>query len=178
MLFVSDKANLSGRERPVLKSVIGRLSRAMVYPVHTVTLENGARLGIGPMPQAIDLADLHAWKPGAVLSMSTAGEMTHLDMKSSFGTAWFHILIADFGAPDAERQALWQGVSPRLHKILDTGGGVFAHCAAGRGRSGMALMRLMVERGIDPKQALLDIRAVRPGAVETEAQRDWAAMLG
>jgi GNAT superfamily N-acetyltransferase len=36
-------------------------------------------------------------------------------------------------------------------------------------------MRLLVERGMEPDDALLRIRMVRPGAVETDPQRSWAA---
>ncbi len=39
----------------------------------------------------------------------------------------------------------------------------------------MALLRLMVEAGEDPGAALSRLRAVRPCAVETAAQFDWAA---
>ena len=41
-------------------------------------------------------------------------------------------------------------------------------------RSGMIALRLMVERGADPDEALKRLRAVRPGAVETDEQRLWA----
>jgi len=57
-------------------------------------------------------------------------------------------------------------------------GKVFAHCYGGKGRSGMVLLRLMVERGLDPDQALQDLRRVRPGAVETQAQWLWAISPG
>jgi hypothetical protein len=38
----------------------------------------------------------------------------------------------------------------------------------------MAVLRLMVECGEDPAQALARLRSVRPCAVETDAQLDWA----
>ncbi|MBR9844091.1 MAG: protein phosphatase, partial [Rhodobacteraceae bacterium] len=52
------------------------------------------------------------------------------------------------------------------------------HCFGGCGRSGMAIMRLLVEMGEEPEAALARLRAVRPCAVETEAQRLWAANRG
>ncbi len=42
----------------------------------------------------------------------------------------------------------------------------------------MAVLRLMVEVGEAPEAALARLRAVRPCAVETEAQRDWAEQGG
>ena len=51
---------------------------------------------------------------------------------------------------------------------------MLVHCRGGCGRSGMAVLRLMVEAGEAPEEALARLRAVRPCAVETEAQMDWA----
>ena len=48
------------------------------------------------------------------------------------------------------------------------------HCFGGCGRSGMAALRLMVEAGEDADEALERLRAVRPCAVETDAQLRWA----
>jgi hypothetical protein len=47
----------------------------------------------------------------------------------------------------------------------------------GCGRSGTALLRLMVESGEDPIPALTRLRAARPCAVETPAQFAWASVL-
>jgi hypothetical protein len=42
----------------------------------------------------------------------------------------------------------------------------------------MAILRLLVEMGEQPEEALQRLRAVRPCAVETDAQFDWAANRG
>ena len=39
----------------------------------------------------------------------------------------------------------------------------------------MIAMRLLVEQGLAPDSALNRIRKVRPLAVETEIQKDWAS---
>lgn len=150
--------------------------QAMAYIVHTLMLESGARLGIGPLPSEADIAALQDWQPGAVVSMTTSAEMRGLGLGAAFGPIWHHFPIADFGAP--RDQAAWDALSPKLHAVLDGGGGVFAHCYGGKGRSGLVLLRLMVERGFDPDEALASLRAVRPGAVENEAQRQWAIRRG
>lgn len=149
----------------------------MSYEIHTVTLANGARLGIAARPSQQDLPILQAWAPDAVLSMLPNEEMHGLDLAATFGAKWHHLPITDFGAPNPEIQQLWHALSPKLHDILDAKGAVFAHCVAGRGRSGLILLRLMVERGQNPDAALQALRAIRPGAVETEAQRKWAVTL-
>lgn len=150
----------------------------MTYKVHTLTLSDGSSLGIGPLPSPYDIPSLKAWNPSAVITMTTQSELAGLDLAAAFGDQWYHMPIPDFGAPDAIREAQWQCLSPKLHKILDAGGKVFAHCYGGKGRSGMVLLRLMVERGLDPDQALQVLRVLRPGAVETEAQRIWAISPG
>jgi hypothetical protein len=38
----------------------------------------------------------------------------------------------------------------------------------------MAVLRLMIEAGEEPQSALARLRKVRPCAVETEAQMQWA----
>ena len=45
---------------------------------------------------------------------------------------------------------------------------------AGRGRSGMIALRLMIAGGERPVAALKRLRAVQPEAVETPGQMNWA----
>ncbi|SMY06745.1 hypothetical protein LOM8899_00875 [Flavimaricola marinus] len=58
--------------------------------------------------------------------------------------------------------------------LLGQGGKVLVHCFGGCGRSGMAVLRLMIEAGEDGATALTRLQELRPCAVETEAQRVWA----
>ena len=44
------------------------------------------------------------------------------------------------------------------------------HCVGGKGRSGMAVAAWLVSRGVRPDRAISEVRAVRPGAVETPEQ--------
>ncbi len=156
----------------------------MALAIHTVTLTNGARLGICPLPgrSGDGLRDIGAvlrWQPDLVISMTEQSEMERHNMGDLEGLLlaasipWLHFPIRDFGAPDAG--ADWKTVSDRAHAILDRGGAVLAHCYGGQGRSGMVLLRLMVERGQSSETALSDLRRKRPGAVETDAQFAWAA---
>ena len=90
------------------------------------------------------------------------------------GVAWKHFPIVDYGAPE-KTSGDWPALSAELHAILDRGGSVLAHCYGGHGRAGMVALRLLTERGENPKSALARIRAVRPGAVEADTQFRWAA---
>ena len=65
-------------------------------------------------------------------------------------------------------------ISQTLHRVLNDGGRVIVHCRGGCGRTGMAVLRLMVEAGEDGENALARLRTVRTCAVETIQQKEWA----
>ena len=153
-----------------------------IYPVH---LSLGT-LAISPMPGrngqfTKDFDTIKKWQPNLVLTIATIFEMVHKNATqlpnqlSEAGIDWLHFPIEDFDAPDGKTNQSWLEIANCAHKVLDQGGKVLAHCMGGQGRSGMAILRLMVERGISPKIALKQIRTVRPMAVETNAQYKWAA---
>lgn len=144
-------------------------------------------LGIGPMPGRsgafeADMAAILRWGADLVLTMTTAREFETCgaaglgDDLLAAGVSWRHLPIPDFGAPPPETDAAWPETSHAAHAILARGGRVFAHCYGGCGRAGMTLLRLLVEAGEDLDPALERLRTVRPCAVETEAQKAWAAI--
>lgn len=146
-------------------------------------------LALSPMPgrtrhYAADLAALLRWGPDLVVTMCETVELARKgagglpEDLAAAGIAWVHLPIADFGAPGPEVEALWPGVSARARGVLAGGGQVLVHCFGGCGRSGMAVLRLMIEAGEAPTAALARLRAARPCAVETEAQMDWAMARG
>lgn len=156
------------------------------WSVSDLRLRNGW-LGIAPIPGRtadyfVDLAKLLRWGPTLVLTMTTTREMIRVGAEglgadlAAAGIKWRHLPIADFGAPEETTNALWPEVSDLAHAELDKGGKVLAHCYGGCGRSGMALMRLMVEAGEDSDPALARLRDVRPCAVEAAEQRAWASI--
>lgn len=142
-------------------------------------------LGIAPMPgrdghYAEDLAHMKDWKPALVISMATEVEMVSSgagalgqDLLYS-GARWHHIPVADYGVPNADQKAAWRAAAEPAAKALQGGGRVLIHCMGGCGRSGMAALKLMVACGEKPGPALERLRAVRPCAVETEGQYEWA----
>lgn len=157
----------------------------MALTINELPLRNGL-IGISPMPgrdgrYAADLAAIRDWGPALVLSMVTAEELEakgarHFgDDLNELGIGWAHLPVRDFAAPGEEIETHWFVAAERASEILDGGGRVLAHCMGGCGRSGTALLRLMVEAGEDPQAALARLRAVRPCAVEKPEQFAWAA---
>ncbi len=159
---------------------------SMAFSVAQIDMIGGGRLGISPLPgrdgaPMADLSTIARWGADIVVSMTTMAEMVRFGMGdlgrelALMDIAHAHFPIADFSAPPpgAPPDAHWAELSGGLHGILDGNGGVLLHCMAGRGRSGMVALRLMVERGEPPDEALARLRLARPGAVETAAQLEW-----
>ncbi|MGR3760586.1 protein-tyrosine phosphatase family protein [Roseobacteraceae bacterium NS-SX3] len=127
-----------------------------------------------------DLQHIHDWRPGLVISMTTdeehaaAGAATLGSDIQSIASRWIHLPVPDFGVPPPAVLERWPAASHLARKALVGGGRVLVHCRGGCGRSGMAVLRLMIECGEAPEKALARLRGLRPCAVETEAQMAWA----
>ncbi|WP_298561555.1 protein phosphatase [uncultured Aliiroseovarius sp.] len=158
-----------------------------LFPIAQLPAGNGT-LGICPLPGRSgdyreDLETLLEWSPDMVLTMTTTREMDSFGASdlghdlTQAGVIWHHLPIQDFGAPTAKIITSWESISPTAHRILAQGGKVLAHCKGGCGRSGMMLLRILCETGEEPVAALERLRAARPCAVETDAQKDWANQL-
>lgn len=163
---------------------MGEKGKGAVFAIAELSLGAG-RIGICPMPgrtgrYGADLATILAWGPDMVLTMTTGIELEASGADSlaedmaQAGIDWRHLPITDFGAPGNGTAAEWPAVSAAARALLARGGRVLAHCYGGCGRSGMALLRLMVDSGEAPDDALARLRAVRPCAVETGGQMAWA----
>ncbi|MER2266802.1 ADP-ribosylglycohydrolase family protein [Methylobacterium oxalidis] len=126
-----------------------------------------------------DLDVIAAWNAAVVVTLVEAFELKALqiaqlgeEVRRRF-MEWHHLPIQDVSVPDAAFEALWPEHSARLRNLLESGGRVLIHCKGGLGRAGMISARLLVELGAAPPDAISAVRAVRPGAIETEAQAQW-----
>lgn len=158
--------------------------RDAAYRFDILPLGKG-QIGIAPLPGRNrdlegDLLQVIRFAPGLVISMTGSGEMAALgagDLPARLaraGIPWAHFPITDFGLPDATTDAGWPTLAAQVLAVLEGGYRVFVHCKAGLGRSGMVVLRLMIEAGEAPDAALARLRACRPGTVETVAQENWA----
>jgi len=144
------------------------------------------RDGISQMPGrngnlAGDIRTITDWSAELVVSMTTLQELRDHGAKDladnllAADIKWLSVPVSDFGAPDIAVETVWDAMAPFFQQVLDQKGRILFHCFGGCGRSGMAAMRVMVDSGLDPNDALNALRRIRPCAVETDAQLAWAA---
>ncbi|WP_281966920.1 protein-tyrosine phosphatase family protein [Roseovarius nanhaiticus] len=154
------------------------------FVIHALPVLNGI-LAIAPLPGAggdyeADMEHLRDWRPAMVMSLTTSAEMRAAaagDLGRAvmeMGARWVHMEVPDFGTPDAAGMAAWRKSAPLALSALRGGGRVLIHCRGGCGRSGMAALRLMIEAGEPPDDALARLRRTRDCAVETTAQMRWS----
>jgi protein-tyrosine phosphatase len=153
------------------------------FQIYSLPLDGGT-IGIAPMPDMSDdetRAVVRDFAPSVVISMTQDQEFPDADVDrfknavEVLGARWFHMPIKDFGAPTGLEEQPWPAIAHACKNTITAGRSVLFHCKGGHGRSGMAAIRLMVEMGADPQDALKLLRSQRPSAVETVAQFDWAA---
>lgn len=85
-----------------------------------------------------------------------------------FGLTEIHFPVPDKAAPSAGQLTF---AIAAIEQILRTGQRVAVHCRNGRGRSGALLACYLIRHhGFSADEAIARVRAVRPGAVETQEQ--------
>lgn len=127
----------------------------------------------------LDLDAVKGWGANAVLSLIEDHEFEMLDVPElgeavkARGIEWVQFPIRGLDTPTDEAMGTWAAISAQLHATLERGGRVLVHCRGGLGRAGTIAALLLIERGWSARQAISDVRAVRPGAIETEEQELW-----
>jgi ADP-ribosyl-[dinitrogen reductase] hydrolase len=128
-----------------------------------------------------DISLIRDWGADLVITLMESEELARLGLNrlgaafAAHGLRQCHLPIRDFDVPGAETLALWRALSPDVHTLLERDGRVLIHCRGGLGRSGTMAALVLIEHGIPVDQAINQIRAARPGAIETPAQEAWLA---
>ena len=159
-----------------------------MFEIVKIEVETGF-VGLCPMPGKFSSFDADFLRlveefPKVVVTCATQPEMmacsaTMLPEKlNNSEIKWFHIDVDDFQVPNEASEEQWNSLLPVLKETIFGGGGVILNCVGGCGRSGMFLMRLLLEMGWSRDGALERLRQVRPCAIETERQLSWALGLG
>jgi ADP-ribosyl-[dinitrogen reductase] hydrolase len=96
----------------------------------------------------------------------------------SVGVDTLQFPIHDFGVPGADALPVWRAVQAEVLIRLHAGRNVLVHCAAGLGRTGTVVALLLKALGEPAEVAIEQVRKVRPGTVETDAQAAFVRAFG
>ena len=126
-----------------------------------------------------DLKVIKKWGAESIVSLMEEKEFLMMHVPDFFsvvpmyGLIEFHLPIVDGQIPDEEFEHKWRNVGAKLRQILRNGQKIVVHCKGGLGRTGTIAARLLVELGMNPKEAIKKVREVRPGAIETDIQEQY-----
>jgi protein-tyrosine phosphatase len=175
------------------------LRTSQTHPLRIATLlvgDNGGAVGVTFAPgkrQAIamtgawsrdlmlDLETIKQWGASDLITLLEPHELEELEITqlpkqtSDSGIRWHGLPITDGATPDARFLGPWIKLVPTLVNNLRAGQKILVHCKGGLGRAGtVACLLLMAsDAATDADDAMAKVRAVRPGAVETQAQEDF-----
>lgn len=128
---------------------------------------------------ATDIDAIVAWGAQLVVTLVEPMELASLKVPHlgaevrSRGLAWLHLPIEDHSVPALAFEQAWRVHGREVRALLRSGSDIVLHCKGGLGRAGMVAAQLLVELGVDPEQAIRDVRRVRRGAIETPSQLAW-----
>ena len=123
-----------------------------------------------------DVAAIEEWGAALVVSLITDMELSRLQVKrlpdelEAAGISWLHLPIHDGTPPGPELVREWPARSADILARLGRGENVLVHCKGGLGRAGTVAAMLLMDAGVPVDQAIHDVRAARPGAIETLGQ--------
>lgn len=141
-----------------------------------------SRSGIWDRDLDADMMVVKLWQTTSLVTLMEDHEFDLLAVRQlpfkalEYGLTWFHLPIRDVSIPDFRFHERWPGIGLRLMGALADGGRVAVHCRGGLGRSGVVAALLLIEAGMDGRDAVSLVRRARPGAVETVQQE--AFVLG
>ena len=79
---------------------------------------------------------------------------------------YFHIPIEDFTAPTMDQLLHFKDIYESAQNPIAV------HCYAGMGRTGTILAAALVIEGSTPENAIISVRAKRPGSIENDEQKE------
>jgi ADP-ribosyl-[dinitrogen reductase] hydrolase len=89
------------------------------------------------------------------------------------GLEWLHLPIRNLSVPGPAWETGWLAAGAILRRELASGGRFALHCYAGLGRTGTVAARLLIELGVQPIEAIAQVRSIRPGSIETIEQENY-----
>ncbi len=126
-----------------------------------------------------DLAAMQEWGATGVVTLNETEELAGLGLAelgshiTESGFWWRHLPIMDMNVPVPPFEDNWQVEGQQIIASLAAGERVILHCLAGLGRTGMIAARLLVDMGMSAEQAIVEVRRLRPRAIQTTEQEDY-----
>jgi ADP-ribosyl-[dinitrogen reductase] hydrolase len=126
-----------------------------------------------------DLKAIQDWGAQALVNLMEEHEYALLripDYKEkvkAYPMEFYHLPIQDAHPPDERFIDLWKNAGPRLRQILSSGGKILIHCRGGQGRTGTVAAQLLVELGVQHKEAIKAVRYARSGTIQTLDQENY-----
>ena len=77
------------------------------------------------------------------------------------------------GSPNKDFKYKWETTKVLLKNELLAGQNIVFHCRGGKGRAGTIAAILLIDFGLDKKEAIELVRERRKGAIETKTQEDF-----
>lgn len=152
--------------------------------------QSRAMTGIWARDLSSDLEAIVAWGATDLVTLLEPWELDALripdlpERTRSMGLRWYGLPITDGAAPDERFLVPWQSLGPTLRHAISGGARIVVHCMGGLGRAGTVACLLLLDSGvaINSDDAIRQVRAVRPGAIETAAQeaflQSWRSQTG
>jgi protein-tyrosine phosphatase len=119
------------------------------------------------------------WPTATLITLMESHEFERLDIAQFEQTAklqkfnWLHLPIEDMHTPDLDWMKKWPQISSTLAEQLNNHHNIVIHCRGGLGRSGIVAALLLIDQGVDNRQAVATVRQARPGAIETFEQEQF-----
>lgn len=131
-----------------------------------------------------DFVAMQEWGANGIVTLNETDELESFGL-GTLGTQiieagfwWRHIPIVDMNIPVPPFEENWQIEGQRITDALFAGERIILHCLAGLGRTGMIAARLLVDLGMTPEQAIVEVRRLRPRAIQTTEQEDYVKLIG
>ena len=109
---------------------------------------------------------------GIEVLISLTEDPLRRDWVNDTGILVLHEPIDDMEAPTPEQLDRCVSAIARAH---ESNMGVAVHCGAGLGRTGVVIAAYLVHKGETARDAIAQVRRLRPGSIETAEQADAVA---
>lgn len=126
-----------------------------------------------------DLDVIRDWPASTVITLLEDDEFRRLEVEGlpdavrARGMVWCHFPIVDCAAPDERFVSAWREAGPGLHRRLADGENILIHCMGGLGRTGTVAARILIEAGVDAREAIRRVRVARPYAIDSGSQQGY-----